>query len=233
MDKGLQLAAEMIRELNQMLEIKSKLSTAFHPQTDGQTERVNQELEQYLRIFIDHRQEQWPNWLGTAEFTYNNKIYSSTKTSPFKANYRQDPRMGFEMRKKGKYEGAEKFTTKMREIQEEAKVALGKVQEEIKKYVDRKRGEADKYKVGDLVMLNTKDLKYQIVGRRIEKLTKRFVEPYKIKRIVSPNTVELELPAIIKIHLVVNVSRIQQYVGQVERQKREQPTPVVIEGEEK
>ena len=232
MDKGLQLAAEMIRELNQMLEIKSKLSTAFHPQTDGQTERVNQELEQYLRIFIDHRQEQWPNWLGTAEFIYNNKIYSSTKTSPFKANYRQDPRMGFEMRKKGKYEGAEKFTTKMREIQEEAKVALGKVQEEIKKYVDRKRGEADKYKVGDLVMLNTKDLKYQIVGRRTEKLMERFVGPYKIKRIVLLNAVELELPATIKIHLVVNVSRIQQYIGQVEGQRREQPTPVIIEGEE-
>ena len=222
----------MIRELNQILEIKSKLSTAFHPQTDGQTERVNQELEQYLRIFIDHRQEQWPNWLGTAEFTYNNKIYSSTKTSPFKANYRQDPRMGFEMRKKGKYEGAEKFTTKMREIQEEAKVALGKVQEEIKKYVDRKRGEADKYKVGDLVMLNTKDLKYQIVGRRTEKLMERFVGPYKIKRIVLLNAVELELPATIKIHLVVNVSRIQQYIGQVEGQRREQPTPVIIEGEE-
>ena len=232
MDKGLQLTAEMIRELNQMLEIKSKLSTAFHPQTDGQTERVNQELEQYLRIFIDHRQEQWPNWLGTAEFIYNNKIYSSTKTSPFKANYRQDPRMGFEMRKKGKYEGAEKFTTKMREIQEEAKVALGKVQEEIKKYVDRKRGEADKYKVGDLVMLNTKDLKYQIVGRRTEKLMERFVGPYKIKRIVLLNAVELELPATIKIHLVVNVSRIQQYIGQVEGQRREQPTPVIIEGEE-
>jgi len=232
LDKGLQLAAEMIRELNQMLEIKSKLSTAFHPQTDGQTERVNQELEQYLRIFIDHRQEQWPNWLGTAEFAYNNKIYSSTKTSPFKANYRQDPRMGFEMRKKGKYEGAEKFTTKMREIQEEAKVALGKVQEEIKKYVDRKRGEADKYKVGDLVMLNTKDLKYQIVGRRTEKLMERFVGPYKIKRIVLLNAVELELPATIKIHLVVNVSRIQQYIGQVEGQRREQPTPVIIEGEE-
>ena len=171
--------------------------------------------------------------MGTAEFAYNNKIHSSTKTSLFKANYRQDPRMGFEMRKKRKYEGTEKFVTKMKEIQEKAKAVLGKVQEEMKKYADRKREKADKYKVGDLVMLSTKDLKYQIVGRRIEKLTKRFVEPYKIKRIVSPNTVELELPAIIKIHLVVNVSRIQQYVGQVERQKREQPTPVVIEGEEK
>jgi len=216
-----------------MLGIEGKLLTAFYPQIDRQTERVNQELEQYLRIFIDYRQEQWSNWLEIAEFVYNNKIHSSTKTLSFKANYRQDPRMGFEIRKKRKYEGTEKFVTKMKEIQEKAKAVLGKVQEEMKKYADRKREKADKYKVGDLVMLSTKDLKYQIVGRRIEKLTKRFVEPYKIKRIVSPNTVELELPAIIKIHLVVNVSRIQQYVGQVERQKREQPTPVVIEGEEK
>jgi len=109
-----------------MLEIKSKLLTAFHPQTDGQTERVNQELEQYLRMFIDHRQEQWPEWLGTAEFVYNNKTDSSTKTSPFKVNYRQDPRMGFEGRKKGKYQGAEKFIKKMKEIQEEVKAMLGK-----------------------------------------------------------------------------------------------------------
>jgi len=90
-----------MRELNKMLGIKSKLSTVFHPQTDGQTERVNQELEQYLRMFIDHRQEQWPEWLGTVEFVYNNKVYSSTRMSPFKANYGQDPRMGLRGGKRG------------------------------------------------------------------------------------------------------------------------------------
>jgi len=115
-----------MKELNKMLGIKSKLSMAFYPQTDGQTERVNQELEQYLRMFSDHRQEQWPEWLGTAEFAYNNKVYFSTKTSPFKANYGQDPRMGFEGRKKGKYMGVKKFVKKMKEIQEEAKAALRK-----------------------------------------------------------------------------------------------------------
>ena len=78
-------------------------------------------------MFIDHRQKQWPEWLGTAEFTYNNKVHSSTRTSPFKANYGQDPRMGFETRKKGKYAGVEKFIEKMKEIQKEAKTALGKV----------------------------------------------------------------------------------------------------------
>jgi len=215
-DRGLQLMAGLMRELNRMLGIESKLSTVFHPQTDRQMERVNQELEQYLRMFIDHRQEQWPDWLGTAEFAYNNKMHSSTKTLPFKANYRQNPRMEFEMRRKGKYEGAEKFVTKIKEIQKEAKAVLGKVQEEMKKYADKKRVEVNEYKVGDLVMLSTKDLKYQIVRRRTEKLTERFVGPYRIKKIISSNVVELELPSIVKIHPVVNISRIHKYIGQVE-----------------
>ena len=139
--------------------------------------------------------------------------------------------MEFEIRKREKYEGAEKFVAKIKEIQGEAKVALEKVQEEMRKYADRKRGEVDKYKVGDLVILSTKDLKYQIIGRRTEKLTERFVGPYKIKKIILTNAVELELPSTIRIHLVVNVSRIRRYVGQVEGQRRKQPTLVIIEGE--
>jgi len=203
-DRGPQFAAGLMRELNEMLGIKSKLSTAFHPQIDRQTERINQELEQYLRMFIDHRQEQWPEWLGTAEFAYNNKAHSSTRTLPFKANYGQDPRMGFEGRKKGKYAGAEKFVEKMKEIQEEAKA-----QEDMRKYADKKRSDADEYKVGDLVMLSTKNLKYQMVGRRTEKLTERFVGPYRVKEIISSNAVKLELPSTVKIYPVVNVSRVR------------------------
>jgi len=89
---------------------------------------------------------------------------------PFKANYGQDPRMGFEGRKKGKYMGVEKFVKKIKEIQKEVKVALGKMQKDMKKYVNKKRAEVEEYKVGDLVMLSTKDLKYQIVRRRTGKL---------------------------------------------------------------
>ena len=171
-DRGPQFATGLIRELNEILEIKSKLSIVFHPQTDGQIERVNQELEQYLRMFINHRQEQQPEWLGTTEFAYNNKMYLSMQITPFKANYGQDSRMGFEGRKKGKYEGVEKFVEKMKKIQKEAKVALTKMEENMKKYTDRKKRETNGYRVGDLVMLSTKNLKYQIVRRRTEKLTK-------------------------------------------------------------
>ena len=230
-DRGPQFVAELIRELNKMLGIKSKMSTVFHPQTNGQTEKINQKLKQYLRMFIDHRQEQWPDWLGMAEFVYNNKVHSSTKTLPFKANYGQDPRIEFEVRKKEKYEGAEKFVMKMKEIQEEAKVALEKAQGKMKKYIDRKRKKVNEYKVGDLVMLSTKDLKYQIIGRRTEKLTERFIGPYTVKKIISAIAVELKLSSTIRIHSVVNISRICRYIGQIEGQRKIELTTVIIEGE--
>jgi len=93
------------------------------------------------------------------EFTYNNKIHAVTKTLPFKVNYGQDPRMGFEGRRKGKYEAAGKFIERMKKIQEKAKAVLGKAQEKMKKFINRRRGEGEEYRVGDLVLLSTKDLK--------------------------------------------------------------------------
>jgi len=78
----------------------------------------------------------------------------------------------------------------------------------MKKYANRKREKANEYKVGNLVMLSTKDLKYQMIRKRIEKLTERFVGPYKVKKIILLNAIELELPSTIKIHPVVNISRI-------------------------
>ena len=189
LDRGVQFVAGIMRKLNNLLGIQMKLSTAYHPQTDGQMERINQELEQYLRVFIDYRQEQWPDWLGTAEFAYNNKIHIATKISPFKVSYGQDPRMGFEERRKGKYKAAEKFVERMKKIQEEAKAALEKAQEEMKKFANRRQEEGEEYKVGDLVLLSTKDLKWQMKGRRSEKLTEHFVGPYKVKGIVSSNVI--------------------------------------------
>ena len=156
----------------------------------------------------------------------------STKVSPFKTNNKQDSHMEFELRKKGRFEKVNKFVERMQEIQEEAKVILGKVQEDMKKYVDRHKGKMEEYQVGNLMLLSTKDLKYQMIGRRMEKLTKRFVRPYKVKTIVSTNAIELELPSTVKIYLVVKVSRVQRYTRQVEGQKKELPQPVIIKGKE-
>ena len=98
--------------------------------------------------------------------------------------------------------------------------------------MDRERREVEEYRVGDLVLLSTKDLKYQMVRRWMEKFIEHFVEPYRVKTIISSNTIELDLPSTIRIHPVVNVSRVWWYRSQVEEQRKEVSQPVVIEEEE-
>ena len=160
-DRGPQFTTELTKELNRMLGIRTKLSTAFHPQTDRQTECMSQELEQYLQFFVDYRQKDWPEWLASAEFSVNNKVYSTTKVSPFIVNYRQELRMGGDIRKKGKVKKATEFVERLKKIQEETEAALRKAQEEMKRYADRKRRETEKWKKENRVMLSTKDLVFK------------------------------------------------------------------------
>ena len=101
----------------------------------------------------------------------------------------------------------------------------------MKKQADWHRGEVEEYKVGDIVLLSTRDLKWQMVSRRTDKLTERFVGPYRVKEIVSSNAIELDLPSSIRIHSIVNVSKICRYRDQVKGQKVTPPLPVEIQGE--
>ena len=222
--------AELTKELNRMLGIKTKLSTAFHPQMDGQTERMNQELEQYLRFFVKHRQKDWPEWLAAAEFAVNNKVHMATKVSPFIANYGKELRMGGDIRKKGKVESATEFMERMKKVHEEVGAALKKTQEEMKRYADRGRKETEKWKKGDRVLLSTKDLVFK--ERPSRKLTERYVRSYAIEEVVSSNAVKLRLPNLMRIHPVVNVSQIVCYKEQVKGQKKEEGKPIEVEGTE-
>ena len=143
LDRGLQFAAELTKKLNRMLGIETRLSTVFHPQTDRQTKQMNQELEQYLQFFVEYRQKDWPEWLASAEFVVNNKIYIATKISSFIANYRRKLRMGRDIRKKEKIESAMEFVERMKKIHGEAGAALKKMQEEMKRYADQNRKETE------------------------------------------------------------------------------------------
>ena len=158
-DQGPQFAAEFMQELNTILGIQTKLSTAYHPQTNGQTERLNQDVKQYLRLFVSQRQNDWPEWITCAKFTYNNKVHSATKVSPFYANYRRHPRMGIEPWRANKLELAKEVAERMKEIHEEAGAALSKARDNMTHYADQHRGSAPEYKVGNKVWLSTKDIK--------------------------------------------------------------------------
>ena len=205
-DRGPQFAAELTKELNRMLGIKIKLSMVFHPQMDGQTEQMNQELEQYLRFFVEHRQKDWLEWLALAKFAVNNKAHTTTKVLPFIANYGRELRMGGDIRKKGKVESATEFVERIKKVHEEAGAALKKTQEKMKRYVDRSRKKTENWKKGDRVLLSTKDLVFK--ERPARKLMEQYVGLYIIKEVVSSNMVKLRLPSSVRIHPVVNVSQV-------------------------
>jgi len=191
---------------------------------------MNQELEQYLRFFVEHRQKDWPEWLAAAEFVVNNKVHTATKVLPFMANYGKELRMGGDIRRKGKVERATEFVQRMKKVQEEAEAALKKTQEEMKRYADRGRKETEVWKKGDRVLLSTKDLVFK--ERPSKKLTERYVEPYVIEEVILLNAVKLRLPSSIRIYPVVNVSRIVRYKEQIKGQKKEEGKPVEVEGVE-
>jgi len=122
-----QFAVEMTQKLNKMLKIETKLLMVFHSQINGQTEQINQELEQYLRFFVDCRQKNWPEWLALVEFVVNNKVHSAIKISPFMANYGKELRIRADIERKEKIEKTTEFAKKIKKIQEEVGTVLRKV----------------------------------------------------------------------------------------------------------
>jgi len=139
---------------------------------------MNQDLEQYLRFFTEYRQIDWPEWLVTAEFVVNNKVYAATKVSLFVENYGRELRMGADIRRKEKVEKATEFAERMKKIQEGVEAVLRKAQEEMKRQANRGRRKVEDWKKGDKVMLSTRDLVFKFKERPAKKLTERYVGPY-------------------------------------------------------
>ena len=138
-DRGPQFVAEFTRELYQLLGITLSMTTAYHPQVDRQTECVNQELEQYLQVFVNKRQDDLDELLLMAEFQYNNHIHSGTQQTPFLLDTGRHLRMGFEPTQPASHlETVNEFTDRMRSALTEAKSALAKAQDDMSCYYNRR-----------------------------------------------------------------------------------------------
>ena len=158
-DHGPQFVARFTKELYRLLGIKLASSTAWHPQTNGQTERVNQELDQYLQLFVNERQDDWYDLLPLAEFQHNNHVHSATQHPPFLLDTRRLPRIGFEPRRNpSSLKMVNEFTERMRTAIEEAKSAIRKAQDDMKRYYDRRRTLAPVFNPGDKIFLDASDI---------------------------------------------------------------------------
>jgi len=227
-DRGTQFVSQFTRELYRLLDIKLAATTAYHPQADGQTERVNQELEQYLRLFVSERQDDWDLLLPQAEFQYNNHVHASTQHTPFMLDTGRDPRMGFEPRHPlSKLESVNEFRDRMARAQEEAKAALAKAKDDMARYYDRRRTPAPKYKIGDKVYLDASDIR---TTRPSRKLSHRYLGPFPIVAQVAPNAYRLQLPATLKqLHPVFNVVKLQPApLDPIPGRKAKPPPPPVL-----
>jgi hypothetical protein len=158
-DRGPQFVAEFMRELYRLLGITLSASTAYHLQTDGQTEHVNQELEQYIRIFVSEQQNDWDTLLPLGEFAYNNHIHLATQHSPFFVNTGRHPQMGFEPdQRPSKLKAVNEFADRMKSTLDEARAALEKSKDDMARYYNQRRIPAPKFVVGEKVFLDASDI---------------------------------------------------------------------------
>src|SRR5258706_1103091 len=138
-DRRPAFVSNFLHELAALLGVKLTPSTSYHPQTDGQMERMNQEIDAYLQVFVSHRQDDWADWLPLAEFAYNNKVHAATCWTPFELDVGQHPRLGVEPMRTLTVEAADTFARQLDCAQEEAKAALEQAVDDMKRYYDQNR----------------------------------------------------------------------------------------------
>jgi RNase H-like domain found in reverse transcriptase/Reverse transcriptase (RNA-dependent DNA polymerase)/Integrase zinc binding domain/Chromo (CHRromatin Organisation MOdifier) domain len=229
-DRGPQFVADFTRELYRLLGIKLATSTAYHPQTDGQTERVNQELEQYIRLFVNERQNDWDDLLPLAEFQYNNHVHASTQQTPFMLETGRNPRMGFEPHRQSKLESVVDFQQRMADSLSEARSALIKAKDDMARYYNQRRTPAPIFKPGDRVYLDASDIK---TTRPSQKLAHRNLGPFVVERQVGSSAYRLRLPrSMNRLHPVFNVVKLTQApVDPIPGRRAHAPPPPVLVGD--
>ena len=231
-DRGSQFDAKMMKELYKLLHIEGNPSTAYHPQTDGQTERVNQELEQYLRLYVNHRQSDWSEWLALAEFAHNNREHSATKMSPFYANMGRHPMDPSHARTSSPNLSAEDFAKHIKETHALAQANLIKAAEDMKRFHDRHAGEEMVYEAGSKVFLDGRNIK---TTRPSAKMEDKWFGPYEVIEKVGASAYRLNIPKTWKqVHPVFNVSMLKPAHDPIfdSQKKPPPPSPVIIEEEE-
>jgi hypothetical protein len=229
-DRGSVFTSRFTRELCKILKIKQKLSTAFHPQTDGQTERINAILEQYLRGYCNYQQDDWLDFLSLAEFSHNNKISSTTGLTPFFANYGYHPRYEFlAADDKPKQKALKSFVDQLDQLEKHIQAEITWANAAYSEQADQHRSAPPVLNPGDEVWLLSRHIRTQ---RPSKKLDFKRLGRFKILERVGTHAYKLELPPTMKVHPVFHVSLLEPVATDpLPGQVQPPPPPVVVDGD--
>ncbi|KAJ9511737.1 hypothetical protein QJQ45_022601 [Haematococcus lacustris] len=212
-DRGPHFHNTFWHHVQKLLGMRGSLSSSYHPQSDGQTERYNRVLEEMLRHYISPTQADWPDYLSLAEFAVNNSWQESIKSTPFLVNTGQSPitPMLHSLPDKGRCPEGLSYATWWQEAVAKAKLCMQAAQQRQAAYANQDRREVH-YKVGQMVLLSTKNMRLK--PGKARKLLPRFVGPFKVLGLVGQVAVNLQLPASMsRLHPVFHVSLIKSYTG--------------------
>jgi len=233
-DRGSIFTSQFWKSLAKLLGVEPRLSTAFHPQTDGQTEHMNQTIEQYLRMYCNYQQDDWVKHLPIAEFAYNNAIQSSTHCSPFYANYGHHPQFDVNLRSSptsvpANVPAAKQLAEQIHSLHDTLVENVKAAQNDQARYYDANHKRVE-FNVGDKVWLHSTHIRTQ---RPSKKLDWKRLGPFPVLKRVGLQSYRLQLPHSMKVHPVFHVVFLEPYhenpfPGRVQPP----PPPIVVDGEE-
>jgi len=195
------------KTLNGQLGVKVKLSSAYHPQTDGQTERANRTLKQYLRNYVAWNQSDWVKLLPVAELAINNLVSRATGTTPFFANYGRHPNLMDTPLQHPRSEQALRFANDLEKTHKQVTMALEKGQNQMEIHENKSRKEGPQLEEGMKVWLSTRNLKPK---RPNKSLDHKRIGPFKILKVVGPVNYKLQLPEDAKVHHTFHISLLER-----------------------
>jgi hypothetical protein len=231
-DRDTRFTSSFWRELMKLMSVEQRMSSAFHPQSDGQTERTNRTLEAMLRHYVNARNDDWSNHLTAAEIAINNCQQASTKFSPFFMNYGFNPRFPFFVQARpisnevSTVPAAEEMFKTIQETTQQAIKNLKLAQQQQSYYANQHRRE-EQFKVGDQVYVSTANLN---ITSGVNKLNPKFIGPFPIIKVINPVAVQLELPNHYRIHNSFHVSKIKRAKTTEQFPNRtvlEKPPPII------
>jgi len=229
-NRGSEFVSHFFRSLGTALDMRLHFTSGYHLEANGQVERTNQTLEQYLRIYCNYQQDNWSELLSLAEFAYNNAPSTTTSVSPFFANKGYHPNLLVYPERDIASSRARDFVVDLDELQSTLKEEIAKAQRQYQPSADSRRQQPPDFQVGQSVFVRSQ---YFRTTRLLKKLSEKYLGPYEIIAQPSPQSFTLHLLETMRaVYLVFHISMLEPATPNIFQQRSEPPPAlVIIDGE--